>query len=242
MVSSSMKARAEKIVACRPFNTNLSLESNEPEIHDVLRGVPGAFTRTTQAIRFLAKERQAQKVEFPIIVKPTVNKLNFRRLPDMVRWAVDLGVIVNMQPLEHWTDATKDLWIDESLHGELQKIIDQLIELKASGAPLLTSEAVLKLLPAHFRGEKAPRSVLPCRVGMRNFFMYPNGDVTHCFKFPSIGNLKHNTAREIWHGEQGKKQRKATLKCEQLCLYTCLSSKTLVDKAKMAIRLLRGRP
>jgi hypothetical protein len=112
--------------------------------------------------------------------------------------------------------------------------------MKAAGAPILTGEAVLNMLPAHFRGERAPRETLPCRIGMRNFFIHPNGDVRLCFKFPPIGNLKNNTPRAIWYGTTGKNQRKKTLTCEELCLFTCLSQKTMRDKARIALQLLLG--
>ena len=233
--------RAEQLVACRPFNTNLSVEATDPKIHDDLRGISGAFARTVRAIDLLRKEREAQGANFPIIVKPTVNVRNFQRLPDLVRWAKDRGAVVNLQPLERWTDDTNGLWINADRERDLQAVVAELLVMKARGAPILNSEKVLNLLPAHFRGETAPREVLPCRIGMRNFFIRPNGDVTLCFNFKPIGNMKTQTAREVWYGADAKQRRRETVACERLCLYTCLSGKTLRDKTRMAFQLLRNR-
>jgi hypothetical protein len=38
----------------------------------------------------------------------------------------------------------------------------------------------------------------------------------------------------------GEERRAETTACERLCLYTCLSQKTLKDKVKMGLTLLTG--
>ena len=79
---------------------------------------------------------------------------------------------------------------------------------------------------------------MPCRVGMRDFFIRTNGDIEVCFFYPSIGNIKEASAREIWYGPKAREIRKQTVECDKLCLYTCLSQKTLTDKVKMGLTLL----
>ena len=170
-----------------------------------------------------------------------MNVRNFQRLPDLVRWARDLGAVVNLQPLEHWTDDTNGLWINADREGDLQAVVAELLVMKANGYPILNSDIVLNLLPAHFRGESAPREVLPCRIGMRNFFIKPNGDVTLCFSLKPIGNMKTQSAREIWYSAAAQERRRESVACERLCLFTCLSAKTLRDKARMAFQLLKHR-
>ena len=46
------------------------------------------------------------------------------------------------------------------------------------------------------------------------------------------------SAREIWYGPKAREIREQTVKCDKLCLYTCLSQKTLTDKVKMGLTLL----
>ena len=48
------------------------------------------------------------------------------------------------------------------------------------------------------------------------------------------------SAREIWYGEEARRRRKETVACDKLCLFTCLSQRTLADKAKMGMTLLTG--
>ena len=146
---------------------------------------------------------------------------------------------VNFQPMDRWTQETYDeLWIEEEDWPELREVVQQLIEMKRNGAPILNSELVLSAFVMHYREEKAPPETLPCRVGLRNFFIRPDGNVEVCWHFPPIGNIKEKSAREIWESYEAKQRRKETTECETLCLFTCLSQKTLSDKVKMGVTLL----
>ncbi len=77
---------------------------------------------------------------------------------------------------------------------------------------------------------------------MRDFFIRTNGDIEVCFFYPPIGNIKENSAREIWYGPKAQEIRRQTVECDRLCLYTCLSQKTLKDKFKMGMTLLKYQP
>ncbi len=245
-VTTNGSAFSERIVrrtvSADPFNVNISIDGHRPELHDYVRGVPGSLERIVGSIERLRRERAAQGRDFPIIIKPTVHAKNFRELPDLVRWAERLGVTaVNFQPVDRWTQETYDeLWIERDQHADLEKVVTRLIAMKRRGAPILNTELVMGLWVNHFREEQAPAEALPCRVGMRNYFIRPNGDVELCWFYPPIGNVKKQSAREIWRGQLARQRRKETVECTKLCLFTCLSQKTLWDKAKMVFTLLRG--
>lgn len=237
------RSNAARIVAAYPFNVNVSVDAPNAEVHDYLRGYPGLFDKLTQGIGFLLEERQRQRAEFPIVVKPTVNAANFRLLPALVEWARSMGdLCVTPQPMTRWTPETyNELWIEEKDIPELEAVVEQLVELQKAGAAILTPPSVLRLMPDHFREKQAPRSALPCRVGMRNFFLRNNGDVEMCVQgFPVIGNIKQQSARDIWRSAKAREVRAATVKCEKLCLIACLSQKTLANKVGMALQMLKG--
>jgi MoaA/NifB/PqqE/SkfB family radical SAM enzyme len=237
------RKNAARLVEAEPFNVCVSVDAPNAELHDYLRGWPGLFQKLSDGIKYLREERDKKGLNFPIIIKPTIGKLNYKYLPDMVEWCKEIGAsMVNFQPMARWTPETYDeLWIEESEHDELQKVADKMIELKRAGQPILNSELVISLLVKHFREEAAPPEVMPCRVGLRDFFIRTNGDIEVCFFYPTIGNIKEQSAREIWYSPKAKQIRKETVECDKLCLYTCLSQKTLVDKAKMALTLLKNQ-
>jgi MoaA/NifB/PqqE/SkfB family radical SAM enzyme len=241
--SAMTRRNAARVVAAHPFNVNFSVDAPTAELHDSIRGYPSLFARLSQGIEFLIEERERQGVRFPIIIKPTVNARNFRVLPELVQWAQAIGASgVNMQPMNRWTPETYDfLWIEEKDQPDLQRIVDRLIAMKRAGAPILTPESIIALMPDHFREKSAPPDVMPCRVGMRDFFIRADGNVEVCFYFPAIGNIKEQSARDIWYGEKANEVRRQTVACEKLCLVTCLSQKTLHDKVKMGLTLLKGQ-
>ncbi len=141
--------------------------------------------------------------------------------------------------MDRWTPETyNELWIEQDEHAELQKVVDKMLELKRSGEPIMNSEMVIGLIVRHFREEAAPPEVMPCRVGMRDFFIKTDGEIEVCFFYPSIGNIKEKSAREIWYGPKAQEIRRQTVECDRLCLYTCLSQKTITDKVKMGLTIL----
>jgi MoaA/NifB/PqqE/SkfB family radical SAM enzyme len=159
----------------------------------------------------------------------------------MVHWVHEIGgTAINFQPVSPDTrEAREELWIGEEDMPDLIMVRDKLIEMKRQGAPILNSELLLSMWPNHFRREKAPKNLMPCRVGMRVFFIRADGGVEMCWDFPAIGNVKDQKARDIWRGPEGRGRRKETIQCDKLCLFTCLSQKTLGDKVKMGLTLLR---
>ncbi len=237
------RKNAIKLVEAEPWNLNVSVDAPSAELHDYLRGWPGLFAKLSDGIKFVREERDKRGLDFPIIVKPTVGKKNFRYLPDMVEWAKSMGATaLNFQPMDRWTQETYDeLWIDEDELPELQQVVDKMLALKRQGAPIINSELVISLLVPHFREQSAPPEAMPCRVGMRDFFIRTNGDIEVCFFYPPIGNIKEASAREIWYGPKAAEIRQQTVECDRLCLYTCLSQKTIGDKVKMGLTLLTAQ-
>jgi MoaA/NifB/PqqE/SkfB family radical SAM enzyme len=234
---------AAKVVASDPFNVNISVDAPDAKLHDYLRGYDGLFDKLSNGIRYLLEEREKQGKKFPITVKPTVNAKNFRSLPQLVEWAVSVGAsCISPQPMDRWTPETYDeLWIEEADLPELEVVVERLVAMQEAGAPILTPAANLRLMADHFREKKAPDEARPCRVGLRTFFIRPDGSVRLCSFYPSVGNLREQSARDIWYGPQAQDIRRQTVACDKLCLITCLSQKTLTDKMKMGARLLSGQ-
>jgi MoaA/NifB/PqqE/SkfB family radical SAM enzyme len=236
------RENAQKVVAAHPFNVNFSVDAPNAELHDYLRGTPGLFAKLSNGIRYLREESEKQGVKFPIIVKPTINRLNLHLMPQMVEWAQQVGATtVNFQPLYRWTQETnEELWIEEEQYGELIEVLDRLIQMKQEGALIMNSEDNLRLILSHFREEKADPKYMPCLVGLRNYFIDSRGDVALCYEYPPIGNVKDKSAKEIWYGEKAQEVRRQTLACTKLCLNTCVSQKTLKDKFLMGLKLLHN--
>lgn len=233
---------AERVAAVSPFNVNISVDGPNAEIHDYLRGRPGLFEKVALGIEHLVRERAAHQARFPIVIKPTVSAVNFQAMPELVDWAVSMGVTaINFQPALDWdwTPETRDeLWIQPGRFPELNQVIAELVELKRKGAPILNTEESLRLMIPHFRGDKAPAKYLPCRVGLGYFYIDAGGGVKICPHLPAIGNLRDQKAHDIWYGDEAAKVRRQTVDCRRLCLLTCVSNKSIGDRVRMGMKLL----
>jgi len=81
-----------KEVAKRIANTGvdyveISVDSIHPEIHDEFRGTPGAWKRTIEGIKNIAEEDSVS-----VGLAPTITKMNFNELEDLIKLAKDLKV------------------------------------------------------------------------------------------------------------------------------------------------------
>ncbi len=235
---------AARTVAARPLNVNISCDGPDAATHDYLRGWPGLFDTLSAGIGYLRAEQRAQGIDFPIVIKPTINQANFRLMPDIVRWAERIGATaVNFQPMHRSTEETySELWVETPADfADLERVTDELCEMHVRGHAIVNTPEILKLMGPHFREERAPAKIGACRVGLRDFFIRTNGDVELCFFYPVVGNIREQSARDIWYGEKARGVRGETIGCDKLCLFTCLSQKTLTDKVKMGVKLLRAQ-
>jgi MoaA/NifB/PqqE/SkfB family radical SAM enzyme len=182
-------------------------------------------------------------VQIPIRIKPTLNSVNFRAMPQILTWAVEQGATtIDIQPMREWTDETKQqLWLSESDLGDLEQVISQLLSLKAAGAPLETSEHSLRGIPNHFRRLQVAPEVSTCRIGLRVFSFSPEGLVETCGAFRVLGDLKRQSAREIWTGEIAGDVRRRTVGCRNGCPYGCFATKPIVHTIKRGLMVF-GNP
>jgi MoaA/NifB/PqqE/SkfB family radical SAM enzyme len=97
------KERARRLINAGVNSVSVSLDAPEHGLHDRLRGRPGAFKKTVRAVEALT--RYAARSRFKKRGKVRINcvamRSNFRRLPEMVRFAGELGAVdLNPMPVD----------------------------------------------------------------------------------------------------------------------------------------------
>lgn len=234
---------AQRVAESAVSQINISLDTPFSEVNDYLRGKEGLLTRVTAGIGRLREARDRNGQAFPIIIKPTITSKNFGHLPRLVEWAKEVGATgVNFAPLHRNTPETYDeLWIGKGDLDELDNVADQLLEMKTQGEPIINSAETLGLLPQYFRDNGTAQQYIQCRRVTRNFGILPNGDVQVCECQPPIGNVCSQSAREIWYGEKAQRVRREKIACTRMCLVTPLSQRTLKDKVKTGLSILRHK-
>jgi radical SAM protein with 4Fe4S-binding SPASM domain len=244
--SALTQAVAERMVRAGPVNIDVSLDSTDVKVHDRARGVPGSRDRIMAGIRYLSQARSKTAARFAIRIKPTVDRHNFRDLEDLVIWAAGLpGVVVDPSPVRLRESAAQSrhyVGVDEEF--QLRDTMRRLVEMKRAGWPIETTEAKLLAFGTHFRGEQTHHGYSECRVGLRNLNISPKGDVTHCWNFERIGNLRHQSARAIWRSQERGVQIEETLHCSlakgNLCGMACTTHRSLAQEVKRGLMLLRA--
>jgi len=236
----------DRLVATRPLMIEISVDGPSPEVHDRLRGVPGSLECISAGTRKLWNTQLRLGIRFPIRIKATLNAVNYRVMPDLVTWAVDRGATtIDIMPIFEWTDETRgELWPSPADLVDLQIVIEELVHMKAAGAPIETSEHKMRGMLNHFRREKVPPEVSTCRIGLRVFDIHPAGQVFSCVDYAALGDVTRQSAREIWTGDVAREVRRQTVACTKGCTYGCKESKSMVQTIKRGLMVfgLSARP
>ena len=191
------------------------------EVHDRIRGVPGAFRHLNDGVRALRRLRP----EIPVHGRCTVQKQNFRKLGDTVRaahalklsslsfLAADLTSSAFNRP-DGWTaqrQAHTALNPDETeaLGNEIEALEAECRPDFQSGF-ILESPEKLGRIVRHFRaalgqvGAVAPR----CNAPWVSAVIEADGSVRPCFFHSSIGNIHDHLLPEILNGEEALEFRR----------------------------------
>jgi MoaA/NifB/PqqE/SkfB family radical SAM enzyme len=235
----------KRIVGADLFNINISIESVDPAINELIRPLPGATERVLKAVDTLLAEKERAAARFGIFLKPTVTELNYRSLPEMVRrFGKGSAVQVNPQAFYHVPGA-EAFWIKDP--EALSAVVEELIALRTEGYGLVPSPETLRDMVAYFRTPAAtapPSDATPatpstkeCHIGFRNFFINPDGMAFFCEPLGRIGNITNTSLRDVWFGPEAQKKRRVALRCPINCQMTCRRPTSLLTRARAFLRM-----
>ncbi len=240
----------ERVVAAHPFNIDISVDSPDALVNDFVRGAKDSVNTIGKGIKRLYAERSKRNSQFLIRIKPTVTLQNFSALPALVTWALECGAdtidFSPVRPAPFWDDGIySNLWITKPKINELTQVVEDLIRMKNSGAPIETSIEKLSSFADHFLMKEVRHGTIPCRVGMRDFHINPNGEVEVCWEYPAIGNITKQSAKEIWESDKAREIRGVTVRCKKFgttfCANSCLTHRTLNQEIKRLFQLVTLR-
>lgn len=198
---------------------HISVDGINADTHDHIRGIPGLYTKTMAGLDYLLEANRGSGMS--ICLATVIMKKNMHELVDLVRLVKDkgldgiifnpLGPTIDSDP--RWFEKT-DLWFDNL--KEINKILDELINLKKRGARILNP-------PEHFEEMKKyfekPYLLMRdrCMVGITNLSISCDGYIHTCFKMPPLGNIRAVTVREVWDSEKAREIRRRIKVCDIHC-------------------------
>jgi sulfatase maturation enzyme AslB (radical SAM superfamily) len=245
---------AGRLVAAGIFNIGVSLESLDSKINETIRPYPNGTQKTIRAIDILLQERDRQRRHFSINVKTVLTDANLESFIEIIkRYGKVDGVMCTPQIFEPQKDMPEEslnkLFIKDL--GRLQRILDEVRQLKAEGYSVHASEQNLAEFMKLYRDadgkpcftmwdkklEMDP-SEPDCNIGTDNLFLY-NSAVKLCPNHPPIGNLLTDnlTLKQMWQREITRKIREGTRACRTLCTTSCLRRTPLKHKVQTFLKL-----
>jgi len=186
-----------------------------PAMHDVVRGIPGAFEKLQDGIVALRRHRP----DFPIAARCVLQKCNFRDLTAIVTaarslnldrisfLAADLSTTAFNRP-NGWDDKHTDavcLSVEESL--EFADIIEQLIADNADdfATGFITERPErLRGLAHYYQAVHGLRSFPPirCKAPWVSTVIEADGTVRPCFFHPALGNVNDRPLNTILNSDE----------------------------------------
>jgi len=196
----------------------VSLDGAESMTHDLIRG-KGSFKRAVEAIEICVG------LGFPDVgIEATISSLNYSELPEMVKLAFDLNVVVfeagDMAPIGRGKDLSH-LCLSKEQRGEMMEL---LVEIQGVYPGLMITSELPHILIANKELQNScsdPYSKdisIGCGAGVVGVGIGVDGMVVPCpvgLKM-EIGNIRRERLRDIWSNSSILKilqSRKVTGKC-----------------------------
>jgi MoaA/NifB/PqqE/SkfB family radical SAM enzyme len=196
---------------------SVSLESTDPETHDLIRG-KGMFARTLEGIRRLRQGAPGVRIG----VNCVINRHNLDTLPDMVPWAAQEGVDQikfapihsNLQHKDKPLTDYEDMVFDESDLGHLDDVIGEVRTRLARTQLESTSEPFFKGITNHYR---PPASNFYCYAGYAITTIDAQGNLSACFDKAGMANVRQRPLHELWMSDEFQQHRQLVRGCDVAC-------------------------
>ncbi len=199
--------RARSLVEAGLNKVNISIDSPDPEVHDRVRGVMGAWQRTTQGFRHLRSQLKPGKMQ----INTVISAANYLSLGDLPRLALSLGADrIHLIPMDPHTPDLSCLSVAQIREYNRQvgpQILRQglsqgLIQRRSQAFPFgiwpRQIQQSARGLYAHGYYDRHP-----CFAPWTHALIDHQGLVSVCCMSPHqpvLGDLKRQSFREIWTG------------------------------------------
>ena len=177
-------------------NFSISLDSLFPARFDYICEIDGAWDEAVSTITHIGRRLHGVQGALPSI-NCVVSNLNLEELPDMVRFARDVGFAISFLPIELLADPKDGVrnWearfirhqpemgmtdSPERVAERIDRAYDTLIQMKSEGMPILNSTPYLEASRRYLKTGRFPSE--GCDAGRLYFSVAPNGQFTICHR------------------------------------------------------------
>lgn len=223
-----LKKYASDIVSSGVDKLIVSIDGPEA-VHNSIRGVPNAFSSSTEGLKEVLKVRREMKSLTPLIeINTVIVKDNYKYLLDMINIASDIGV--DALGFQHPVFESKEnderqykaylkafnaeqqkegYYTSEIMEHDVNELLKMITEIKKSTAPIeISFFPNIKMehikpyyLDLHFPFKNR------CLGPWNSCVIQPNGDVSPCMGYVA-GNIREENLLSLWNNDKMVKFRK----------------------------------
>ncbi len=200
-------ARAQALVAAGLRQANVSIDAPDAAVHDLIRGVPGAFDRAVAGFGHLRDVLPAGRLR----VNTVVSAANWEAMPAMARYVRALGADRwNLMPMDEAFPELRRLDAEEVRAWNAR--IGPAVWAAVQGTALLDGEAAAYPFGRTAREVRAASTGgyaggfyagRGCLAPFTHAYVDHLGRVSVCCMLPNapvLGDLRERSFREIWEG------------------------------------------
>lgn len=190
------KERFDKILDYGVKNFSISLDSLYPERFDYICEHEGSWESAVSSMVYLSNKLRGQGGL--LVMNCVVSNLNMEELPDIVRFAKEIGFAVSFLPVEllatskdgvrNWEARfirhRPEMGLKAGPQGQVAERVDRtydtLLRMKKDGWPILNSTPYLQASRTYLKTGRFPAD--GCDAGALYFSVSPNGQFTICHR------------------------------------------------------------
>ncbi len=214
---------AGRIIDSGLQNIAVSLDGINPQTHDYIRGVEGAYRKALDAIGYLCQEKNIRSHGPQISVWATIMKENIEELYEIIFLVKELGVeclvyhpvIVVQEDMQN-TIKRGHFWVTNGRIGILKQQIDKIVAYQKKNG-------LIAFLHNPYLWVKYFQRTLTKKDWKCNPFVFisigPDGSVRSCGS--AFGNVKEMSLTDCLNTKEAKIARERMQRCQKPCLQTC---------------------
>lgn len=206
-----------RLVDASPTNINISLDGDDADSHDSLRGGKGNFEKTVRGALALARDLKSSGSSSTLTAVTVVSRQNADRIEAIARVAADIGFHrIGFMPLHEIAPGRCSVAEDTALAGISARI------LAISRLPLENSPKYIEAIELAFAGQPFP---VRCNAGHTSLFVDPYGRIAPCLGYFQmgkwIGDLLHSGGLvKLWNSREYAQVRREMSRC-RMCYLNC---------------------
>jgi len=225
-------ARVEEIFTAGTDSLNISFDGASAEVHDAIRGTPGAFAGAAEGLERVLSLRRRRPGGPRVKIVCVVQEANVQEIEALVErglcWEVDAVEFIPEQRFS--VKAAAGARSDALL--ALEETSALIARLKKAGAPIENSWGMLKLFGPSFRAEPSP---LPCYADYASICVDCYGLVYPCIPWMNwdepVGDLRENDIAALWKSPGHRRHRDRIGACRR-CVLNCQAELNLLLRVR----------